>query len=66
MATITVSVVHEMWKLVSWQMCKNKVSPLGWQCFFTRCRRIMEEMVDLIEKLCDEVKTVNGFCYLGG
>ena len=27
--------------------------------------RIMEETVDSIEKLCDEVDTVNGFCYLG-
>ena len=26
---------------------------------------IMEEMVDLIEKLCNEVETVNEFCYLG-
>ena len=25
----------------------------------------MEGMVDSIEKLCDEVKTVNGFCCLG-
>ena len=25
----------------------------------------MKGMVDLIEKLCDEVETVNGFCYLG-
>ena len=25
----------------------------------------MEVMEDLIEKLCDEVETVNGFCYLG-
>ena len=25
----------------------------------------MKGMMDLIEKLCDEVKTVNGFCYLG-
>ena len=25
----------------------------------------MEETVHLIEKLCDEVETVNGFCYLG-
>ena len=28
------------------------------------CGEIMEEMVDAIEKLCDEVETVNGFCYL--
>ena len=25
----------------------------------------MEGKVDLIEKLCDEVEKVNGFCYLG-
>ena len=24
----------------------------------------MEGMMDLIEKLCDELETVNGFCYL--
>ena len=27
--------------------------------------RNMEGMVDSIEKLCNEVETVNGFCYLG-
>ena len=26
---------------------------------------IMKGMMDSIEKLCDEVETVNGFCYLG-
>ena len=25
----------------------------------------MEGMVNSVEKLCDEVETVNGFCYLG-
>ena len=30
-----------------------------------KCKGIMEETVDSIEKLCDEVYTVNGFCYLG-
>ena len=30
----------------------------------SKCVEIMEEMVDLIEKLCDEVEIVNGFCYL--
>ena len=35
-------------------------------CFVClRCRGIMEGTLDLIEKLCYEVKTVNGFCYLG-
>ena len=25
----------------------------------------MKAMVNLIKKLCDELETVNGFCYLG-
>ena len=29
-----------------------------------RCKEIMEGMVDSIKKLCNEVETVNGFCYL--
>ena len=31
----------------------------------SKCEGIMEGMVDSIEKLCYEVETVNGFCYLG-
>ena len=31
----------------------------------SRCRGIFEGTVDSIQKLCDEVETVNGFCYLG-
>ena len=30
-----------------------------------KCRGIMKGTVDSIEKLCDKVETVNGFCYLG-
>ena len=30
-----------------------------------KCKGIMEGTVDSIKKLCDEVETVNGFCYLG-
>ena len=30
-----------------------------------RCKGIMEGTMDSNEKLCDEVETVNGFCYLG-
>ena len=30
-----------------------------------KCKRIMEEMVDSIEKSSNEVETVNRFCYLG-
>ena len=31
----------------------------------SKCKGIMEGTVDSIEKLWDEVETVNGFCYLG-
>ena len=31
----------------------------------SKCKEIMEGTMDSIEKLCDEVETVNGFCYLG-
>ena len=31
----------------------------------SKCKEIMEGTIDSIEKLCDEVETVNGFCYLG-
>ena len=30
-----------------------------------KCKQIMEGTMDSIKKLCDEVETVNGFCYLG-
>ena len=30
----------------------------------SNCREIMEGTMDSIEKLCDEVETVNVFCYL--
>ena len=32
-------------------------------CF--KCKGIMEGTMDSIKKLCDEVETVKGFCYLG-
>ena len=30
----------------------------------SKCKGIIEGTVDSIEKLCNEVETVNGFCYL--
>ena len=30
----------------------------------SKCKEIMEVTVDLIEKLCDEVEALNGFCCL--
>ena len=46
-------------------MYKNKDSTARLAMQFV-CRGIMEETVDLIDKLCNEMKTVNGFCCLGG
>ena len=31
----------------------------------SKCKGIMEGTIDSIEKLCDGVETVNGFCYMG-
>ena len=31
----------------------------------SKCKGIMEGTMDSIEKLCNEVETVNEFCYLG-
>ena len=60
------SVVHKMWKLGSWQMCKNRATTrLAMHFVCLKCKGIMKGMVDSIEKLCDEVETVNGFCYFG-
>ena len=38
---------------------------LAMRFVFSRCRAIMKGMVDSMEKSCNEVETVNGFCYLG-
>ena len=61
------SVVQKIWKLGSWHMCKNMgaTARLAMHFVCSKCKGIIEGIVDLIEKLCDEVETVNGFCYLG-
>ena len=57
------SVELEMWKLGLWQICKIKRANAALAtCFFAKD---VEGIVDLIEKLCNGVETVNGFCYLG-
>ena len=48
-------------------MSKNRVTArLAMRFVCSKNRGIMEGIVDSIEKLCDEVETVNGFCHLGG
>ena len=44
---------------------KRATARLAMHFIRSKCKGIIEGTVDLIEKLCDEVQTVNGFCYLG-
>ena len=43
---------------------KRVTARLGMHFICSKCKAIMEGTVDSIEKLCDEVEKVNGFCYL--
>ena len=44
---------------------KRATATLAMHFVCSKCKGIMEGTMDSIEKLCDEVETVNGFCYLG-
>ena len=44
---------------------KRVTARLAMHFVCSKCKEIMKGTVDSIEKLCDEVETVNGFCYLG-
>ena len=44
---------------------KRVTARLAMHFVCSKCKGIMERTMDSIEKLCDEVETVNGFCYLG-
>ena len=61
------SVVHKMWKWVHGRCAKIKrvTARLAMHFICSKYKRIMEGMVNSIEKLCNEVETVNRFCYLG-
>ena len=43
---------------------KRTISRLAMHFVCSKCIGIMERTVDSIEKLCNEVETVNGLCYL--
>ena len=43
---------------------KRVTARLAMHFVCAKCRRMMEGTVDSLEKLCDEVETVNKFCYL--
>ena len=44
---------------------KRATARLAMHFVCLKCKGIMEGTMDSNEKLCDEVETVNGFCYLG-
>ena len=44
---------------------KRATARLAMHFICSKCKGIIEGMVESIEKLCDEVETVNGFSYLG-
>ena len=44
---------------------KKATTRLAMHFVCSKCKGIMEEMVNSVEKFCDEVETVNRFCYLG-
>ena len=56
-----------MWKLVYGKCTKIKraAARLAMHFVCLTCKGIKEGTMDSIKKLCDEVETVNGFCYLG-
>ena len=43
---------------------KKATTRLAMHFVCSKCKGIMEEMVDSVEKFYDEVETVNKFCYL--
>ena len=61
------SVAHKMWKLFHGKCAKIKrvTARLAMHFVCSKCEEILEGTMNSIEKLCDEVETVNGFCYLG-
>ena len=44
---------------------KRATAGLAMHFVCLKCKEIMEGTMDSIEKLCDEVETVNRFCYFG-
>ena len=44
---------------------KRVTTRLAMHFICLKYKEIMERTMDSIEKLCDEVETVNGFCYVG-
>ena len=54
------------WVHGRFEQIKRATARLAMHFVFSKCREIMEGTVISIEKLCNEVETVNEFCYLEG
>ena len=65
MANLVLSTKCENWVLGKCATIKRVTARLAMHFVCSKSRGIMEGTVDSTEKLCDEVETVNGFCYLG-
>ena len=55
----------EKWVYGRCAKIKRVTARLAMHFVYSKCLGIMKGTVDSIEKLCDEVEGVNGFCYLG-
>ena len=44
---------------------KRVTTSLASQFVCARCKKIIKSVAEPVKQLCDEIETVNGFCYLG-
>ena len=65
MANLMLCTKCENWVHGKCAKMKRVTARLASRFVCSKCKEIMEGTVDSIEKLYDEVETVNRFCYLG-
>ena len=65
MANLMLCTKCENWVHGRYVKIKRVTAKLAMRFVCLRCRRIMQEIVNFTEKLCDRVQIVNGLCYLG-
>ena len=54
-----------MWRKSSNAKVKRMTCSIAENFVCGRCKRTAKGEADPVERLCDEVETVNSFCYLG-
>ena len=64
MANLALCTNCENWIQDKCAKIKRATARLAMHFVCSKCKEIVEGTVDSIEKLCDKVETVNGFCYL--